>query len=59
MSEHRVAVGVADTDLASYQRAVRVLLTNALVTAQHPGADDLERSELPMVQAFMRSKNSG
>lgn len=43
MIEHRVAVGVADTELASYQRAVRVLLTHTLVTAKHPGPEDLER----------------
>lgn len=43
MTEHRVAVGVADTELASYQRAVRVLLTNGIVTAQHPDAEGLER----------------
>jgi uncharacterized protein (TIGR02678 family) len=43
MTEHRVAAGVADTELASYQRAVRVLLTHAIVTAQHPDAESLDR----------------
>lgn len=43
MTEHRVAIGVPDAELASYQRAMRVLLTNAIVTAHHPGAEDLER----------------
>lgn len=41
--EDRVAIGVSDTELASYQRAVRVLLTDTIITAHHPGADDLER----------------
>ena len=41
--EHRVAIGASDTELASYQRAVRVLLTHTVVTAHHPGADDLDR----------------
>lgn len=43
MTEHRVATTVSDTELASYQRAVRVLLTHSIVTAQHPDVDALER----------------
>lgn len=53
MSEHRIATSVADTDLASYQRAVRTLLTHTIVTAQHPGGDSLERIRrwAPQLQA--------
>ena len=43
MTEHRVAATVSDTEVASYQRAVRVLLTHAIVTAHHPDGDALVR----------------
>lgn len=41
MARHTVAADVADADLESYQRAVRLLLRHPLITARHPNTSAL------------------
>ncbi len=42
VSEHRYAFDVPDSELAAYQRAMRLLLRHAVVTATYPGTEELE-----------------
>lgn len=43
MAEPRAAADVADSDLGAYQTAVRLVLTNDLITTTHPRPGVLER----------------
>lgn len=42
MSDHRYAFDVPDSELAGYQRAIRLLLRYGILTGNHPDTEELE-----------------